>query len=194
MLIESVRIDGQLRNPETLRAAAPTNITVPARREILEITYTSLNLGAPDKGMFRYIMEGYEHKWSERPGAIRYARYSRLPHGDYTFRVQACNEDGVWNEQGASLAMLVEPPFWRTGWFLTVSTLALLGIIVASVHYVSTQRLYRQLENLRQQEALERERARIARDLHDQLGANLTQVSLLGEMGVFGNCGGTSSR
>jgi signal transduction histidine kinase len=181
-VIEGVRIDAVLQSPDTLLASAPTNITVPARREILEITYTSLNLGAPDKGMFRYIMEGYEHKWSERPGAIRYARYSRLPHGNYTFRIQACNEDGVWNETGASLGITVLPPFWQTWWFLTATTLCLLGLIVGSVHYISTQKLQRQLAALRQQEALEKERARIARDLHDQLGANLTQVALLGEM------------
>jgi ligand-binding sensor domain-containing protein/signal transduction histidine kinase len=182
VVIEGVRIDAVLQSPDTLLASAPTNITVPARREILEITYTSLNLGAPDKGMFRYIMEGYEHKWSERPGAIRYARYSRLPHGNYTFRIQACNEDGVWNETGASLGITVLPPFWQTWWFLTATTLCLLGLIVGSVHYISTQKLQRQLAALRQQEALEKERARIARDLHDQLGANLTQVALLGEM------------
>lgn len=182
VVIEGVRIDGVLQNTETLRAVAPTNITVPPRRESLEIIFTSLNLGAPDKGLFRYIMEGYEHKWSERSGTIRYARYSRLPHGNYTFRVQACNEDGVWNEAGASLAITVLPPFWQTWWFLTVSSLCLLGIIVGSVHYVSTQKLQRQLAALRQQEALEKERARIARDLHDQLGANLTQVALLSEM------------
>jgi len=57
-----------------------------------------------------------------------------------------------------------------------------LGTTIAVVHYLSTQKLQRQLENLRQQEALERERARIARDMHDRLGASLTQVSLLGEL------------
>jgi signal transduction histidine kinase len=76
----------------------------------------------------------------------------------------------------------VLPPFWQTWWFLSAAALGLLGLIVGTVHYVSTQKLHRQLEGLRQQEALEHERARIARDLHDQLGANLTQVALLGEM------------
>ena len=74
------------------------------------------------------------------------------------------------------------PPFWRTWWFLSLTTVCLLGMIVGSVHYVSTQRLQRQLAALRQKEALEKERARIARDIHDQVGASLTQVSLLGEL------------
>jgi signal transduction histidine kinase len=80
------------------------------------------------------------------------------------------------------LSVKVLPPFWRKWWFITLTSLVLLGMIVGSVHYVSTQRLQRQLAALRQQEALERERARIARDIHDQVGASLTQLSLLGEL------------
>jgi len=110
------------------------------------------------------------------------ARYGKLPPGRYRFQVSACNEDGVWNKQGASLALVVQPPFWRTWWFLTLLAALLFGSVVAVVHYLSTQRLQRQLEGMRQKEALEKERARIARDIHDQLGASLTQVSLLGEM------------
>jgi len=76
----------------------------------------------------------------------------------------------------------VLPSFWRTWWFVSLTTLVLLSMIVGSVHYVSTQRLQRQLATLRQKEALEKERARIARDIHDQVGASLTQLSLLGEL------------
>jgi signal transduction histidine kinase len=88
----------------------------------------------------------------------------------------------VWNSTGSSLSVTVLPPFWQTWWFLGGVTLAALAMIIGLVHYVSTQKLHRQLSALRQQEAVERERARIARDLHDQLGANLTQVALLGEL------------
>ena len=96
--------------------------------------------------------------------------------------MKACNEDDVWNRDGSTLAITVLPPFWRTWWFITLTGSCLLGMIVGSVHYVSTQRLQRQLASLRQKEALEKERARIARDIHDQVGASLTQVSLLGEL------------
>ena len=88
----------------------------------------------------------------------------------------------MWNPTGASLEVTVVPPFWRTWWFLGLTGVFLLGMIIGSVHYVSTQRLQRQLAALRQKEALETERARIARDIHDQVGASLTQLSLLGEL------------
>jgi ligand-binding sensor domain-containing protein/signal transduction histidine kinase len=183
VVIESVRIDGEkTENRNALRAPQPRDITIPAGKEGLEITYASLNLCAPDKGRFRYRLRDHEKRWFENPWNVRRVHYSHLPQGQFVFEVEACNEDGVWSDPGAFLKITVLPPFWKTWWFLAVTTLGLLGLIVGSVHYVSTQKLQRQLAMLRQQEAVEKERARIARDIHDQLGANLTQVSLLGEM------------
>lgn len=179
--IESVLVEGREQLTNGPRAALPAEIVVPARTERLEIQFTSLNLGAPERTLFRHQLEGYESTWSE-PRAARAASFPRLPPGQYRFRVTAANEDGLWNETGASLALTVLPPFWRTWWFLTLSALSAVGAVAGAAHFVSTQRLKRQVVRLQQKEALERERARIARDLHDQLGANLTRVALLGEM------------
>jgi hypothetical protein len=154
--------------------------------ERLEIQYSSLNLGAPERARFKYRLEGYEKNWTEVGGDTRAAHYSKLTPwfvpGHYDFHVIACNEDGLWNEVGSTLAILVQPPFWRTWWFLTATALGVFGLIAGIVHYLSTQKLQRQVALLKQQEALERERARIARDIHDQVGASLTQVALLGEL------------
>jgi ligand-binding sensor domain-containing protein/signal transduction histidine kinase len=182
VVIESVLVAGEPQNSDALRSAPPREVTIPPGKEGLEIRFASLSLAAPDKGRFRYLLEGYETTWKERPGNVREAPYNKLPPGQYHFRVTACNEDDVWNKEGATLSVKVLPPFWRKWWFITLTSLVLLGMIVGSVHYVSTQRLQRQLAALRQQEALERERARIARDIHDQVGASLTQLSLLGEL------------
>jgi signal transduction histidine kinase len=180
VLIESV--DRKSEGQDTLRSPLPKAIVIPAAKESLEIHFTSINLPAPELGLFKYRMTGHEKEWSTSEPQQRYARYPKLPHGHYTFEVKACNEDGLWNETPAVLAVTVLPPFWQTWWFMTAFSLCLLAAIVGSVHYVSTQKLQRQLAALREQEMLEKERARIARDLHDQLGANLTQVALLGEM------------
>ena len=182
VLIESVAIDGELQNTNTLSARQPQAITIPPRKETLDIKFSSLNLAAPEKGHFKYRLKNHEKEWRDSPWNIRTAHYIRVPAGNYQFEVTACNEDGIWNDKGATLQVQVLPPFWNTWWFRTAAIICLVGIIVGSVHYVSTQRLQRQVAALRQQEALEKERARIARDLHDQLGANLTQVALLGEL------------
>lgn len=181
VMIEAVFVEGRAQITNAVRSGLPDEIVVPPRRERVEIQYTALNLGAPERARFKYRMEGHETDWIPA-GNSRVVRYSKLPPGEYRFRVIAANEDGVWNEAGASLAFIIQPPFWRTWWFLSAVSLALLASIIGIVHYVSTQKLQRQLAALRQKEALEKERARIARDIHDQVGASLTQVSLLGEL------------
>ena len=181
VVIESVFIGGQPQNTNNFRLAPPQAASIPAGKEGLAIHFTSLNLAAAERARFRYRLEGYERAWTP-PSDKREAYYGKLPPGRYTFHVTACNEDGLWSREGSTLAVTVWPPFWQTWWFLSAAALGLLGLLVGSVHYISTQKLQRQLAVLRQHEALEAERARIARDLHDQLGANLTQVALLGDL------------
>jgi signal transduction histidine kinase len=181
VVIEAVLLDGQPEGTSTLDMRWPERVVIPPRCEHLEIQYTSINLVAPDKGRFRYRLEGHETAWTEA-GNSRVARYSRLPPGAYRFQVTAANEDGIWNETGAALSVWVQTPFWQTGWFKVGTSVVVLGTLVGLVYLISTQRLKRQVERLKQEEALERERARIARDIHDQLGASLTQVALLGEL------------
>lgn len=181
--IESVLLDGQELLTNGLRAPLPAEVVVSPNAERLVIQFTSLNLASPspERARFRYQLEGHEQHWSPSSGR-RDAIYPKLPPGEYIFRVTACNEDGVWSDTGCALAVRVLPPFWRTWWFLSLSVLAVLGLVAVVVHFISTQKLQRELVLMRQKEALERERSRIARDLHDQLGANLTRVSLLSEM------------
>jgi len=181
VVIGDVLIEGESQNRNPLLGRAPEKVVLPVGRHRLEIHFTSLNLGAPEQARFKYRLTPHEQDWIDA-GSIRLARYSQLPPGDYRFEVTACNEDGVWNEQGSSVAVIVLPPFWRTWWFMTGSSALSLVVIVLVVHRLSTMKLQRQVAELRQQEALESERARIARDIHDQVGASLTQVALLGEL------------
>jgi signal transduction histidine kinase len=157
-------------------------VLIPANKESLEIDFSILSLSAPNHCRFEYQLENYEPTWTAGEGASGAIRYRKLPPGEYQFRVRGCNEDGVWNSTAAILPVKVSPPFWRTWWFIALSTILTLVAVIGSVHFASTQKLQRQLAVLRQKEALEKERSRISRDLHDQLGANLTQVALLGEM------------
>ena len=181
VMIESVLVDGQEQKTNHLDSTWQQSIVIPPGRDRLEIHYTALDFSAPNEVRFKYRLEGHETAWTEA-GDTRVAFYNKLPPGDYRFHVEACNEDGVWNKTGSLLAVTVQPQFWQTWWFRAAVILGILGVIAAVVRYLSTQKLQRQLQALKQQEALEKERFRIARDLHDQLGANLTQVALLGEM------------
>jgi ligand-binding sensor domain-containing protein/signal transduction histidine kinase len=179
--IESVLVDGREQKTNRLDSTWSQSIVIPPGREQLEIDYTALNFSAPKLVRFKYWLEGRESTWTDA-GDARVARYSDLPPGHYRFHVTAANEDGIWNKTGSVLEITVQPWFWQTNWFRVAAIIFILGIVAAIVRYISTQKLRRELQLHKQQEALERERARIARDLHDQLGANLTQVALLGEM------------
>ena len=181
VLIESVLVEGREQKTNLLNSAWRQSVVVPPGGEQLDIHYTGLNFSAPDKVRFKYRLEGHEATWTDA-GDGRVARYPKLPPGHYRFHVIADNEDNVTNETGSVLIITVRPQFWQTWWFRTVLILSLVGLVVAVVRYISTQKLKRELQAHKEQKTLERERARIARDLHDQLGANLTQVTLLGEM------------
>jgi signal transduction histidine kinase len=115
-------------------------------------------------------------------GPERRVRYGRLPSGTYTFHVTACNAEGVWNDQGASLAFIIPTPLWRAPWVLALYGLAATIFGGAgTVRLVSHRRLRRRLAGLEQQQAMERERMRIARNMHDEIGSKLTKISFLSE-------------
>ncbi|HZI31277.1 MAG TPA: sensor histidine kinase, partial [Candidatus Binatia bacterium] len=100
----------------------------------------------------------------------------------YCFRVTACNSAGVWNESGASLKFVVLPFIWQTWWFRLGVVGGFTLSVIAIVRYISFRRLRWQLAILEQQSALDKERTRISRDLHDDLGGSLTETALLLEM------------
>lgn len=171
---------------DSFGSTVPSNSPPPALRlgpgiARLEIEFTALSLSSPENVTFRYQLEGLDQDWIEA-GTARIARYSRMPPGEYRFRVTACNQDGVWNPNGASLEFVVAAPFYRTWWFQIPAALALLGAVAGLVRYVELRKMRRQVERAEREGAIERERARIAKDIHDDLGASLTEITLLSEL------------
>jgi ligand-binding sensor domain-containing protein/signal transduction histidine kinase len=159
--------------------AGPVNI--PPGRQRLEFQYTALSLTAPQKVRFKYKLEGLENRWQDA-GENRSVEYSRILPGNYQFDVIACNNDGVWNNTGASLAITVLPYFWQTNWFMALVVLTTLGSVAGSVRYVVKQKLQRRIERVERERAVEAERGRIANDIHDDLGSGLTEIVILSEL------------
>jgi ligand-binding sensor domain-containing protein/signal transduction histidine kinase len=154
--------------------------SIPPGNKRLEFQYTALSFSAPDGVRFKYRLEGLEKDW-EDAGTKRAAAYSHVPPGNYHFHVIACNSDGVWNDTGATVAIAVLPYFWETKWFLALNVLAALAIIISVARFVERRRLRQRLERAEREQAVEKERSRIAKDIHDDLGANLTEIALLSE-------------
>ena len=163
-------------------AHSTNRVRVPPEHRRVEFIFTALSFVGPEKLAFRYRLEGGDEDWGMTDGLQRHAVYPRLPDGDYKFQVSACNSEGTWSDTDAEIAFVVAPFVWNTWWFRAVALLTFTGIIIAIVRYVSFRRLRLQLRHLEEQAALHKERARIAKDIHDDLGASLTQISLIGEL------------
>lgn len=173
VLIESLVVDGAA-------AAISRQVRILPGQEDMEIHYAGLSFIDPEHVHFRYRMEGLDKEWVEA-GTRRTAFYSHLPPGHYRFIVVAANASGVWDVEGASLEITVEPPFWRTWWF---STLVITGLVAIAIVLYS-----RRVATLRQaaatQEAFSRrliesqenERKRIAAELHDGLQQSLSIIA-----------------
>lgn len=197
VFLTQVRVDGAIlahyrgiggsrdfgRPPET--AALPLSLplhTAPIRQKV-EFDFTALSFAAPENVQFRYRLEPFDEDWiSARE--TRSASYVRVPAGRYLFRVQACNSDGVWNETGSALALVVAPFVWQTWWFRAAAVLGFTAFTTLVVRRVSHRRLQWKVQRLRQEMTLEKERSRIARDLHDDAGNRLTRVALLSKLAL----------
>jgi signal transduction histidine kinase len=161
-----------------LRAAGVLRIPPICRK--LEFRFAALSFAAPEKVHLRYRLDKIDSQWLELVGQ-RAAIYAGLPPGNYRMRVTACNNDGVWNETGATLAFEVLPAWWQSWRFKAAELFFFTATLALGVRYWSRRRLKLKLERLEHQQAMGRERTRIARDLHDDLGASLTQVGLMVE-------------
>jgi signal transduction histidine kinase/ligand-binding sensor domain-containing protein len=158
------------------KAAGP--LKIPPGRHRIEFEYAGLSFVAPEKVRFKCRLNNFETEWAD-VGTKRVATYNYIPPGKYSFQVNACNNDGVWNDAGASLKFEVLPYFWQTTWFHVLGGLATVLAASALVWADARRRLRRRLEKLERERAMERERARIAQDIHDDLGASLTHIAML---------------
>jgi signal transduction histidine kinase/ligand-binding sensor domain-containing protein len=186
--VEEIRVDGKVvAHPHTTphatdaRPASNLPIVLAAGTSRVEFNYTALSFAAPDRVRFRHRLEGYDPDWTEAEGA-RSAVYNKLPAGRYTFQVSACNHNGAWNEAGYMLAFRVAAPFWQTWWGWTVEALVASGLIAGVARGVSVRQLRRKLRRLEEAHAIEKERMRIAQDMHDEIGGKLSRISFLSDL------------
>ena len=197
VLIEGVVADGGVfAGYENFSTASATNQAVPMelstagdKSELrlppglqqVQFEFAALSFVAPENVQFRYKLEGLDENWVDA-GTRRVASYTHPPPGKYRFRVIGCNSDGVWNKTGDTLPVTFAPYIWETIWFkvtvIIVSFVALSGVLALVLH----RRHRQEVERLEHQRAVEQERTRIARDLHDDLGVGLTEIGLLGDL------------
>jgi signal transduction histidine kinase/ligand-binding sensor domain-containing protein len=135
-------------------------------QNMIGFEFAALDFSAPMKNQYQYMLEGFNDNWIYSNNTHK-ATYTNLDPGTYVFRVKGSNKDGIWNEDGASLTIIILPPWYGTWWFRTLMALTLLSAIYIVYRY-----------RLQQALNLVAVRNRIATDLHDEIGSNLSNISI----------------
>jgi len=155
--VQTIVADGRAYEPRA-------GVRLPIKARNVQISYTALSLSIPERVHFRYQL-GANEPWQDA-GSRRTAYFTDLGPGDYAFRVIAANNDGVWNNVGATLEFAIPPAFYQTKWFYALCALALIAALVFAYRVRVRQVAAHVRDRLEGQLA---ERERIARDLHDTL-------------------------
>lgn len=165
-------------------------LIIPYQHQTLHISFTSLSFSESDRNKFKFILEGINDKWFNAE-TRREAIYTKLPPGTYRFNVIASNNDGIWNNEGKSIYIIVQPPFWLTNWFLGI-----IGLIFVSVgpsfylwriNLLMKKALRREALSKQLIELQEVERKRIAAEIHDSLSQNILLIKNRAQLALINN-------
>lgn len=175
-LIEGMEVDDKQMTlaPET----GPLEIGPGQHR--IKFRYTGLSFIGPEKMRFKYRLQGLDDTWATVRN-VRSVNYNFIPPGRYVFEVLACNSDGIWSTTPARLAFVLRPHVWQTTTFHVGGAAASVLLAGGIVWFVMRQRMRRKLERLERLHAIENERTRIANDIHDDLGAQLTRITMMSD-------------
>lgn len=156
-------------------------IILPFDSNTIAIDFSSLDFTETQNCKYKYILEGYDKKWVFS-GTENRVRYPNLPVGSYRFKVIASNSDGVWGDEKLLLEIEIRPPFYQTTWFIWLISLISIGIIAYVGWYISTFNLRKKLRELEKIKAVQHERERISRDMHDDIGSGLSKIAIQSEI------------
>ena len=141
------------------------------KQNMISFSFAALNYTHPEKNQYAYMLDRYDKDWIITDASKRFANYTNLDPGEYTFKVKGSNNDGVWNETPTELKIIITPPFWQTIWFKILIALTVVWIVYAFYRYRVGQIIL-----------LQRIRNKIAADLHDDIGSTLNSISVYSEV------------
>jgi len=161
----------KIKNPALSKPAYLTDkIVLPYSDNMISFEFASMDFTSPEKNLYQYKLEGFNQDWIQS-GNVHSATYTNLDPGTYTFTVKGSNNDGVWNEEGKTIQLVILPPWYMTWWFRL-----LIGIMgISALYGIYRYRLQQALQ-------LQAVRNRIASDLHDEIGSNLSNISIFSEV------------
>ncbi|MEJ2636834.1 MAG: two-component regulator propeller domain-containing protein [Calditrichia bacterium] len=201
MNYKSVRLDTAIQFKKTLKLTH--------RQNAFSLEFAALNFTNSAKNQFKYKMEGFQDDWIDI-GNERTVSFTNMDPGEYVFRVMGSNNHGIWNEEGAAVRIVITPPWWKTGWAYSAYTLLIAILLFGTVRFeflrrqrktegqLQREKELRELEEAehravvaelqskaaeaQKEKEKEQMRSRIASDLHDEIGSNLSSIALIGQV------------
>lgn len=145
----------------------------------IELVVAALDFTKPEANKIEFFLKG----WDSKPHITynKQIRYSNLLPGDYEFKVRACNAEGIWSDEKI-IYIHIQPPFWNTEWFYFLLAVLVIGLVAGFTRFVYINKLREKIKDLEKQKALEEERRRISREMHDDIGSGLTRIALISEI------------
>jgi signal transduction histidine kinase len=180
--ITSFRVFEKPINLDSL-LASNGEIRLNHKENFFSFDFVALDYTNPRKNQYAFKLDNFHDEWIYA-GNRRYASFTNLSPGEYTFRVKGSNSDGIWNEgQEAVVKLVISPPFWRTYWFY-LATFAVLAVSVKVTYDFRVKRKVQHLMEIEKAKLTENERVRklAAQDLHDEFGNRLTRISLITDL------------
>jgi len=154
-------------------------LSLPYDQNNLSFQFAALDFTKPQANKVKFILENWDKKWVT--SVDKNVRYTHLLPGNYLLKVKAANSDGVWSTE-ERLTIIVNAPFWKKTWFYIACGISFLAGIIYITYIVSQQKIKKRIRQLEKQHAIDAERNRISRDMHDEIGSGLTHIALLSEL------------
>jgi len=159
----------------------PLHMDLKHTENSFSVEFSGLDFINEENVTYRYRLQGIDKSWVHS-GKRNFARYSGLEPGTYQFYCMAGNADGVWSRPSLLATISIHPPWWKKTWFVFFLGALALFILFKAIRELSTRKLRIQLRELEKREAVNKERNRIANDMHDDLGSGLTKISIMAQL------------
>ncbi len=143
--------------------------------------FKALEYTNPRKNEYEYMLVGQDENWVHS-GVKHDARYSALKPGKYILKVKACNNDHVWSEEKTLLTLTILAPWWERWWFISIISFVFALMVTNGVKFFFERKIREQQRIIEQQKAVEEERARISKDMHDDIGSGLSNIAIMSEL------------
>jgi signal transduction histidine kinase len=150
-------------------------ISLPHHQNNIRLSFSYMDFTVPEKNQYKFWLKGFQNDWS-LPQTNNIVQYI-LPHGEYELHVLGANYEGVWSKEPLIVYINILPPWYLTNWAITIFILLALGSVAAIFYFISRNKYQKKLRRLQMEQEVQKEKQRLSRDLHDNLGSQLTWLS-----------------